>query len=222
MTFLSLQRDLEQTSKKKLQVKINDNRSTMLSVKWDPDCTKVSLHRMFLEAPRNIMQELACYLRRESSFISPSLKAFIEFNLQKLDYSHQLDISQLKSQGNVYNIRQMYQELNREYFNGKLRLHITWFGKSTQRNRTKVTFGLYHDPLRLIKIHRLLDSPSIPDYVVSYVIYHEMLHHVCPAYVDEKGMNRVHSREFKMKEQNYRHFNLAQSWIKEHQDFLFQ
>lgn len=222
MTMLSLQRELEENSKKKLKVKINDNRSTMLSVKWEPDCTKVSLHRMFLEAPRNIMEELACYLRRESKIISPSVKAFIEHNLQKLDYSHQLDINKLKSQGNVYNLRQMYQEVNNEYFNGKLDLHITWFGKPAQRSRTRVTFGLYHDPLRLIKIHRMMDSPAFPDYVVSYVIYHEMLHHVCPSYVDEKGMNRVHSKEFKAKEKKYHHFSLAQRWIKEHQAFLFQ
>jgi hypothetical protein len=222
MNWHSLQRELEQTSKKKLKVKINDNRSTMLSVKWEPDCTKVSLHRMFLGAPQNIMEELACYLRRERKIISPSVKAFIENNLQKLDYSHQLDVNNLKSQGTFYNLRHLYHELNQEYFKGKLDLHITWFGKSAQRSRTRVTFGLYHDPLRLIKIHRLLDSPSFPDYVVSYVIYHEMLHHVCPSYVDEKGMNRVHSKEFKAKEQKYRHYGLAQSWIKEHRAFLFE
>lgn len=222
MNWLSFQKELEQGSRKKLKVKINDNRSTMLSVKWEPDCTKVSLHRMFLEAPQNIMEELACYLRRESKIISPTVKAFIENNLQKLDYSHQLDRSKLTSQGNVYNLRHLYHELNHEYFKGKLDLHITWFGKSNQRSRSRVTFGLYHDPLRLIKIHRLLDSPSFPEYVVSYVIYHEMLHHVCPAYVDEKGMNRVHSKEFKAKEQKYRHYELAQTWIKDHKAFLFE
>lgn len=221
MTLLSLQRELEQTSKKKLKVKINDNRSTMLSVKWEPDCTKVSLHRMFLEAPRNIMEELACYLRQEKKIISPSVKAFIELNLQKLNYSHQLDADKLNCQGNVYNLKQMYHELNDEYFQGKLDLRITWFGKPNQRNRSRVTFGLYHDPLRLIKIHRLLDSPTFPDYLVSYVIYHEMLHNVCQAYVDEKGMNRVHSKEFKIQERNFRHYGLAQSWIKEHKAFLF-
>ncbi len=222
MTLLSLQRELESSSKKKLKVKINDNRSTMLSVKWEPDCTKVSLHRMFLEAPRNIMEELACYLRRESKIISPSVKAFIEYNLQKLDYSHQLDVSTLKSQGNVYNLQRMYDNVNEEYFGSKLDLRITWFGKPFQRNRSLVTFGLYHDPLRLIKIHRLLDSLSVPDYVVAFVIYHEMLHHVCPAYIDKKGMNRVHSREFKALEQKFHHFDLAQMWIKENQVFLFK
>lgn len=221
MGLLTLQEELEGIAGKRLKVKINDNRSTMLSVKWEPDCTKVSLHRMFLEAPRNIMEELACYLKRENQIISPSVKAFIEDNLKKIDYSHTVDKGNLYHQGNVYNIKQIYDELNEEYFRKRLNLLITWFGKPNQKNRSRITFGLYHDPLKLIKIHRILDTPSIPNYFISYVIYHEMLHYVCPAYIDEKGLNRVHSKEFKEREKCFRYYNLAQRWIKEHQANLF-
>lgn len=221
MTLVSFEKELIKSSGRNLRVKINDNRSTMLSVKWEPHCTKVSMHRMFLDAPRNIMQDLACYLRRESKIISPTVKAFIEDNLKKLDYSYQVDSKKLYIQGNVYNLQRIYNDLNQEYFNNNLDLSITWFGKPMQRNRSRVTFGLYHDSLRLIKIHRILDSPGFPDYFVSYVIYHEMVHHVSPPYIDEKGVNRVHSREFKIQERKFRYFDLAQEWIKEHQAKLF-
>ena len=221
MTLFSFQKEWEFTSGKRLHVKINDNRSTMLSVKWEPDCTKVSLHRMFLEAPRNIMEELACYLRRESKIISPTVKAYIEDNLKKLDYRHYIDHRKLYIQGNVYNLQKIYNDLNRDYFDGELDLSITWFGRANKRNRTRVTFGLYQDSLRLIKIHRRLDSPSFPDYFVSYVIYHEMVHHVCPAYVDVRGQNKIHSKEFKAMERKFRYYDLAQNWIKDHHAVLF-
>ncbi len=94
---LTFQEQLENSAGMKLHLKINDNRSTMLSVKWEPDCTKVSLHRMFLQAPQNVMQALACYLRGEHKNISPSIKAYIEDNLQKLDYSYQRDLSNLQT-----------------------------------------------------------------------------------------------------------------------------
>ncbi len=222
MPIISLQQEFETYSKTKLKVKINDNRSTMVSVKWEPDCTKVSLHRMFLEAPRNIMEELACYLSRESKIISPVVKAFIEENLQKLDYSYQLEADQLKVQGGIYNLQVLYDQLNQEYFNNELNLRITWYGKSNQRKTSIITFGLYYDPLRLIKIHRLLDSAFFPEYLVSFVIYHEMMHHVCPSYIDAKGMKRIHSPEFKSQEKQFRYFHLAQGWIKEHRAFLFK
>jgi hypothetical protein len=217
----TLQERLETSSGLKLQLKINDNRSTMLSVKWEPDCAKVSLHRMFLQAPQNVMQALACYLRGEHKSIAPSIRAYIEDNLQKLDYSHQLDLSKLQTKGKIYDLKQIYCDLNRDYFNDELGLHITWFGKSQQRNRTRITFGLYHDPLKLIKINRLLDNPRFPDYFVAYIVYHEMVHYVCPAYVDEKGMKHIHSKEFKEREKQFHHYERAKQWIRDNQNYLF-
>jgi hypothetical protein len=220
MTQTLLQQKLQAGLRKPVKVKINDNRSTMLSVRWDPECTKVSLHRLFLDAPRNIMDELACYVRREQGDISHNVRAFIEEKLKLFDYSHELDLKRLHSQGTVYNLQKIYQNLNEKYFEGKLRLFITWFGKPQAKTRSRLTFGLYHDPLKLIKINRLLDSPSFPDYLVSYVIYHEMLHHVCPSYY-ENGMHRIHTREFKEREKEFEHFDLAQNWIKTHSEYLF-
>ena len=195
MALQELQQRLK-TPKKKYEFKINNNRCTMLSVKWEPDKTKVSLHKMFLDAPSNIMDQLACYLKQETKTISPQVRAFIDTNLQKLDYSWQLDKKKLEVKGSVYNLKTIFDELNQEYFNGELDLLITWFGKKGQKNRSRVTFGLYHDQMRLIKINRMMDTPAFPDYVVSFVIYHEMLHHVCPSYYDKNGRHQIHSKEF--------------------------
>lgn len=219
--LLTFQEQLENRIGTKLQLKINDNRSTMLSVKWESDCTKVSMHRMFLEAPQNIMQALTCYLKGEQKKLAPSIKAYIEVNLQKLDYSHELDLSKLQTAGNVYDLKRIYDDLNREYFDNALKLHITWFGKTHTRNRSRITFGLYYDPLKLIKINRLLDQVHFPDYVIAYVVYHEMLHYVCPTYVDEKGQKHIHSKEFKAQEKKYPYFDLAEQWLKKHHNELF-
>lgn len=218
---LLLQQQLQHRVGGNLQIKINDNRSTMLSVKWEPDCTKVSLHRMFLQAPQNIMQALACYLRGEHRQIAPSIKAYIEYNLQRLDYSHELDLTKLQTKGRVYHLKQIYDRLNRQYFDGKLKLHITWFDWPQRKKRSRITFGLFHDPLKLIKVNRILDNKHFPEYFVEYVIYHEMLHYVCPAYVDERGMKHIHSKEFKEREKEYQYFKEAQKWLKDHHDDLF-
>ncbi len=218
---LIFQEKLENSAGIKLRLKINDNRSTMLSVKWAPDCTRVSLHRMFLQAPRNVMQALACYLKGKDRKLAPSIKAYIEHNLQQLDYSHELDLSKLETKGRVYDLQKIYHYLNRNYFDGALDLHITWFGHGRRRSCNRVTFGLFHDPLRLIKINRLLDNKRFPDYFVAYVVYHEMLHYVCPTYVDEKGQKHIHSKEFKEREQEFKYFKLAQQWIRDNQHYLF-
>jgi hypothetical protein len=217
----TLQKKLEADFGSKLKLKINNNRSTMLSVKWEPDCTKVSLHKIFLDAPKNVMNALACYLKREVENIAPTVKEFIQDNLRQLDYTRESEKLDIYSRGHVYNLQKIYDEINREYFDSKLQLKITWFGNSVVRCRSRVTFGLYHDHLKLIKINRLLDNPSFPDYVVKYVVYHEMVHHVCPSYYDKNGIQQVHTKEFKAKEALYEHFELAQSWIKKNQANFF-
>lgn len=222
MSFLSFQQELETASKKSVKVVVNNNRSTMFSVKWDPHCIKVSLHRFFLDAPANVMNDLACYIKEEGRAItSPSVKSFMEDNMRKMDYSNQLGERQLEVKGEIYNLQEMLRELNRKYFEDKLNLKITWFGKKYQSNKSQVTFGLYHEPLKLIKINRLLDSHEFPEYLVLYVIYHEMLHHVCPSYYDEAGKHRIHNKEFKKMEQKFTMYNQAQNWIKKNKEKLF-
>lgn len=221
MPLRDLQQNLELKTGRKFNFKLNDNRSTMLSVRWEPNITKVSMHRMFLTAPQNVMDDLACYLLKKENQIAPTIKAFIETNLKKLDYTNLVDKSKLISSGSVYNLDEIYSRLNCEYFNRKLNLSITWFGRHNQKNRSRATFGLYHEPMKLIKIHRMLDSHIFPDYVVDFVVYHEMLHHVCPSYVDEKGITRIHSKAFKEKESHFKEFSRAQKWIKTNQTHFF-
>lgn len=217
----AIQQLLQKNSDLNLKLRINDNRSTMLSVKWEPDCTRVSLHRIFLQAPDNVMDALACYLRRKDKNIAPSVKAFIADNLKMLDYSGQLNQDKLVSQGSVYNLETIYNQVNQDYFSNKLKLNITWFGSHQKLFRSRVTFGLYHDPLRLIKINRLLDRATVPEYLVAFVVYHEMLHHVCPDYFDKNGCHHIHTKEFKEKEALFSQYHLAQSWIKKNQASLF-
>ena len=208
----------------KLHVKINDNRQTMLSVQWEPNQTKVSLHRMFLTAPQNIMQALACYIKREHKAISPDIKAFIEARRLELDYSHIIDRDTLDTKGSAFDLMKIYRKLNKTYFKNSLDLGITWFGSSFIRNRSRCSLGLYYDTLKLIKIHRLLDNPLVPYFVIEFVVFHEMLHAVCPAYIDERGIHRAHGAEFKKHEESFYCYKEATDWIRKHQMnfFLFR
>lgn len=217
----SLQQALEKHAGIKLDLAINDNRSTMLSVKWEPDRTRVSLHRMFLQAPENIMQSLACYLSGKKKVLSPSVKAYIQSHSLALDYSHELNLEKLDVKGSVYDLQEIYNRLNREYFASSLDLRITWFGELKKQKRKKITFGQYLGSLRLIKINRLLDNDYFPEKFISFVIYHEMLHNVCPAYLCEKGVKQIHNKEFKTLEKKFAHFDFTQQWMAKNRNAIF-
>jgi len=222
MTYLDFQKKLEVPRGRKLKLTINDNRSTMLSVKWETDCTRVSLHRMFLSAPENIMDELACYISGESKRITPNVTSFIEEGIHSLQATIKIDNRKLDFSGLVHDLKAIYNRLNAEYFDGKLKLNITWFGNVLQQHRTQISFGLYSPPLKLIKIHRKLDSALVPEYVISHIVYHEMLHEVCRTSVDSKGLRRHHTMDFKARESEYKGFKMSVKWIKDNQHLFFK
>ena len=219
--FIEFFEELQEREGMKLQLKINDNRQTMVSVRWEPDQTKVSIHRMFLKAPQNVMEALACYIKREHKVIAPEVKAFIETNRTQFNYAYLIDSVELDTAGKIYNLKQIYEKINRNYFKSSLQLHITWFGDPLTKSRSRLSLGLYYDSLKLVKIHRLLDNRRVPRYVIEFVVFHEMLHAVCPAYIDDKGCHRVHGKEFKRKEESFPYYHEAIEWIREHQTNFF-
>lgn len=216
------QQDLERSLGKKLVLQINDNHSTMLSVKWEADVTRVSLHRIFLQAPCNVMDALACYIRREQNSVGPEVREYIDSNLPSRDYSAVLSQKKLEAQGSFYDLQELYDKINADYFQNALSLALTWYGLGERLSGMRVNLGLYDAALKLIKIHRLLDSSSIPRYVVEYVLYHEMLHSTCPPMTDEKGRRSIHTKEFIERERQYHYFHCAKQWIEDNRHELFK
>lgn len=221
LTPAQLQEFLQSYCDLPLYLKLNENRSTMCSIRWESKRTKISLNRIFLVAPKKVIHALAKAIEEQDGTIPAIVKAFINQQLQNLDYSKQLDPNLLEHQGHVYNLKNLYDSVNQEYFGGGLELKITWFNSNFKQNKSQFTFGLYYDALKLIKINRVMDAKKFPEYVIRYVIYHEMLHYVSPTYVDQAGVHRAHNKEFKHLEKQFKEFSLAKRWIEKHRLDLF-
>lgn len=215
------QQQLEASSGVKLKLKINNNYHTMVSVRWEIDLANVSIHKMFLQAPSNVMEALACYIRRKDKSIAPEIKAFIDHHLRKLNYSNELDKKRLVTRGDYFDLQKIYNHLSASYFDAPLNLQITWYGSEMKRFRSQVNLGLYSDALKLIKVHRLLDMEGIPGYVVDFIVYHEMLHYVAPPAIDDKGRSIIHTDEFRSLERRFKEYHLAEKWLKDNIDRFF-
>jgi hypothetical protein len=207
---------LERETGMDLTVHINENRSTMINLRREGRGKAfVSIHKMFLSAPQRILDALVQYIKGKSSVVKKEINSFIYEHYTRLDYSQELDHSKLLTKGQAYDLQEIYRFINKSYFGDKLNLNVTWYGRSNLRSRHHATFGLYIDPLRLVKIHRRLDHARVPHYVVAFVVYHEMLHHVCPAKVDENGRNKIHTEEFRRREQEFLYYEQAKAWVED-------
>jgi hypothetical protein len=111
----------------------------------------------------------------------------------------------LRATGVHHDLRLIYDKINADYFEGKLQLGITWVGNHHSRPRTRIVLGSYHLYQNVIRINRVLDHSHIPDFFVSYIVYHEMLHHVYPPR-RVKWRREIHHQEFKEKERLFQDF----------------
>ena len=123
--------------------------------------------------------------------------------------------------GNHYNLKEIYERVNAHYFDGSVDVQITWFGSQTRKARRRRVLGLYNFHQKLIKIHRLLDQPHFPPYFISYVVYHEMLHHLFPPKEVRRGRRKVHHSDFKLHEKKFAEYSLAKEWEKENYQSFF-
>ncbi len=76
-------------------------------------------------------------------------------------------------------------------------------------------FG-HHDPSHdAIVISRVLDDANVPEWVLDFVVYHEILHIVYPpeAGSGQSGRRRVHTRAFRQAERRYPRWQEAEAWL---------
>lgn len=126
----------------------------------------------------------------------------------------------LRPRGHCYDLRQLRDEVNQRYFGGQLKVHITW-GKVPARRasdrrvrKRSIHLGTYTEELNLVRIHRKLDQPWVPRFVVESVVHHEMLHAALPATLKD-GRRRVHTPEFRRRERQFERFREAEAWIRD-------
>jgi predicted metal-dependent hydrolase len=125
------------------------------------------------------------------------------------------------SKGQHYDLKAIYHVLNRDYFKNKLNLEITWFSNAQRKAKYHRRLGLFCYRKNLIKIHRLLDQPHFPPYFISYVIYHEMLHSVCPPVKSKRGKYSIHHPTFKAREREFVDYAVAKRWEEENKKLFF-
>lgn len=203
------------------ELRINDNRSTVLSIRAMRGAPRrLSLHRMFLSSDEEIIRALSEYLRgRESEASRGALREFINsHHAAMLAEAPPPRKMRLCSRGAVYDLDAMAESVNDEYFEGKVDARITWGrqgAKRARKARRHIRFGSYDATLGLIRIHPALDSADVPRFFVRFVIFHEMLHAQLDPPPDAPGPRRVHTALFRRREAAHPDFQRAMKYESE-------
>ena len=116
--------------------------------------------------------------------------------------------AQVSPRGEHHDLTTIFEQLNEKYFSRQLeRPHIAWSSRAWRRQ-----FGCYDPGPNQIVLNRRMDRPGVPQFVVEYVLYHEMLHVKHPT--RRSGCSLIsHSPEFRAEEKRYEHFRAARKFL---------
>jgi len=111
--------------------------------------------------------------------------------------------------GQVYDLDEVFEGLNRQFFYGLLaRPQMTW-----SRSHARNSLAHYDPAHNAIVVSRVFDDRRVPRYAVEYIVYHEMLHLKHP--VKLRGIRRrVHGPEFQAEEKLFPQLEDAKAFLK--------
>jgi SprT-like family len=114
----------------------------------------------------------------------------------------------VKAKGKSHDLNRLFRKLNRKYFDGRLlQPTLTW-----SRRRTKSILGHHDRVYNTITISKTLDSADVPEWLVEFILYHEMLHIKHPARL-KNGRRYYHTSAFRLDERRFPRYEEAQEWL---------
>lgn len=200
----------EKETGKNILLTVTDNSTSMLSVKTKDKAVSVRLHRIFLEAGANVVDEIAEFIKKRGGK-TPHIRDFIRGKRDVL--KKKVPRLNAVTRGRHYDILNIYESINREYFEEKVSASITWGTKSPRRAVRRRTLGSYSSHSHMIRINPVLDIERVPPYFVEFIVYHEMLHAFLGV-KNKNGRRSVHSKEFRELEKRFRDYEKAMAWEK--------
>jgi hypothetical protein len=219
----ALERRLSIVGRQPILVSITDNRHSMIHATRKGGLLRARLHHMFLDAPISVIDSLARFLLFRDRDASQIVGRYIDLNTQRIRSLEPHRRSTKHNQGDHHDLDELFAEVNHQYFDGMVDARICWGneGRSRNKKRSTIKLGSYSAQEQLVRIHPRLDQPFVPRYFISFVIFHEMLHHVMPA-TRVAGRRMLHPAEFRIRERKFRHYDKAIAWENANLDRLLR
>ncbi len=188
------------------------------TIRLREDTAYVRVSDLLRDAPRSIFEAAAGILlgrlyRRQPP--TEFLDAYRRFSYARATRRRLLTVRQRRARrvehrpaGLHHDLGPMFERLNGHYFqNALVKPRLGWSGRVW---RTQL--GCFDPALEQIVINRQLDRKNVPDYVVAYVLYHEMLHLKHPMRF-ARCRRKSHSPQFRAEEKKFAEYERAMKFL---------
>ena len=173
----------------------------------------LEINEGFISAPREIKETiLKAALKRRTTTRLKVIKSYTAtptYTQIHTSLQNNSGANKLAGNGRVYNLAQLFTEINRQYFDSQLEQpRLVWSSRKSIRR-----LGTYQPDSDTITISKRLDSKDIPHYLIAYVMYHEMLHKKI-GLKEVNGRRYAHTKAFKDAEKQFQYYLEAENFIK--------
>ncbi|MCJ7625582.1 MAG: hypothetical protein MUO76_18975 [Anaerolineaceae bacterium] len=186
------------------------NSSSLFSANSSKDPITLNINICFMNASTGILDDILKAIFRKDKKAQMRVKQ----SAQKDEFSQILielaaiAMPQSSSQGQHYDLQHSFQRVNNGYFKGELAEPALLWNRTINTRRMG-----YWSPIRkAVVINILLDSSDVPQYVLDFVMYHELLHSVLGS---KAGKSKLysHTKEFKQKERSFSRYQEAENFL---------
>jgi type II secretory pathway pseudopilin PulG len=175
------------------------------------------------------MQPMTRKARRNSAFVNnkraleETIRAYMESHGVQRERKSRVDpaIFEHQTKGFTYNLQDIFDTLNRGYFQGTIKSYIRWGHCASKTSYQTTRVDKDGNPFHLITISGVYDSPQVPQYAIYGLVYHEMLHIAIPPR-SVNGRRVIHGRDFKAAERKFPFYDQWIEWEKENMGRLIQ
>ncbi|MDZ8054459.1 MAG: M48 family peptidase [Aulosira sp. ZfuVER01] len=172
----------------------------------------ISISEGFINAPDEVLQALVKSVlvskNQDNSRLIRSFASSEEYSNILLMLDLIAEVISENPQGQFYNLDDLFDKLNQEYFAANLaKPRLAWSKINTYRK-----FGHYEPARDRVVMSLTLDNAKIPEFVSEFVLFHELLH----KYHGTKWVNgrrMVHTPEFRADESRFKFYAEAQRWL---------
>lgn len=188
------------------------------TIRLREDTAHVRLSDVLGNAPRIVVEATAAillgrlYRRRPPAEL---IETYRQFSYARSTRRHLLLMRQRRARrmehrpaGAHHDLEPLFERLNHHYFQSSLaRPRLGW---STRIWRTQL--GCFDPALNQIVLNRQLDHEKVPEYVVAYVLFHEMLHVKHPIQF-ARCRRESHSAKFRNDEKGFTDYARAMRFL---------
>jgi hypothetical protein len=181
---------------------------------------RIRVSDIFMDAPEDVIGSLASILiaRLYRKAIDPSVHHHYRKYTLRTDVQERARTARTArgrpphngtAHGRHIDLNASYERVRRMYFQDEIQEPtISW-----SKKRSRYILGRYDALHHAIYVSLLFDSPDVPEYVIDYIMFHELLHVRHRSQVQDARCI-VHSADFRADERKFAHYDSAKQWLK--------